>query len=322
MDDPVSIRPNPWTMNTPPMVSRTAPRDLGNILPIIVKMKPLVIALGGNAISPEGEADTIENQFLHTRATADRVATLVKDGWERIVITHGNGPQVGNVVRRVEHSRDIAPWLPLDICVADTQGGMGYMIQQCLSNALAKAGLSMPVATVVTQVVVDASDPAFDHPSKPIGPDHKLVPSPVPKRVVEADAIAGLMNAGILVVAGGGGGVPVVEGPDGLNGVEAVVDKDLTAGLIARAVGAGMLVILTDVDGVYSNFGTGQAEILRVISADNLRRLGRFEEGSMGPKVEAACGFVESGGDKAVIAALDDLIDAVAGRAGTTVIPG
>ncbi len=282
-------------------------------------MNPLVIALGGNAISPEGEADTIENQFRHVRATAQRVATLVQDGWDRIVITHGNGPQVGNVVRRVEHSRDIAPWLSLDICVADTQGGMGYMIQQCLNNALAKAGLTMSAATVVTEVVVDASDPAFGRPSKPIGPDHKLVPSPNPLRVVEAAAIAGLMNAGILVVAGGGGGVPVVEGPDGLHGVEAVVDKDLTAGLIARAVGAGMLVILTDVDGVYSDFGTEQAKILRTISSDDLRQVGRFEEGSMGPKVEAACRFVEAGGEKAVIAALDDLIDAVAGRAGTTV---
>jgi len=282
-------------------------------------MKPLVIALGGNAISPEGEADTIENQFRHTRATADRVATLVKAGWERIVITHGNGPQVGNVVRRVEHSRDIAPWLPLDICVADTQGGMGYMIQQCLSNALATAGLSMPVATVVTQVLVDAADTAFDHPSKPIGPDRQLVASPDPKRVVEADAIAGLMNAGTLVVAGGGGGVPVVEGPDGLRGVEAVVDKDLTAALIGEAVGAGTLVILTDIDGVYSGFGTPDAKLLDKISADQLRRLGGFEAGSMGPKVEAACRFVESGGEKAVIAALDDLIDAVSGRAGTTV---
>ncbi len=282
-------------------------------------MNALVIALGGNAISPEGEADTIENQFRHVRATAERVATLVKSGWERIVITHGNGPQVGNVVRRVENSRDVAPWLPLDICVADTQGGMGYMIQQCLNNALAKAGLTMSAATVVTQVVVDASDPAFGRPSKPIGPDHKLVASPKPLRVVEAVAIAGLMNAGFLVVAGGGGGVPVVEGPDGVYGVEAVVDKDLTAGLIARAVDAGMLVILTDVDGVYSDFGTEQAKILRTISADDLRRVGRFEEGSMGPKVEAACHFVEAGGEKAVIAALDDLIDAVAGRAGTTV---
>ena len=282
-------------------------------------MNPLVIALGGNAISPEGEADTIENQFRHVRAAAMRIATLVKGGWDRIVITHGNGPQVGNVVRRVEHSRDIAPWLPLDICVADTQGGMGYMIQQCLNNALAKAGLSMSAATVVTQVVVDASDPAFGHPSKPIGPDSKLVPSPNPLGVVEAAAIAGLMNAGILVVAGGGGGVPVVEGPDGLRGVEAVVDKDLTAGLLARAVGAQMLVILTDVDGVYSDFGTAQAKIMRTISAADLRRVGRFEEGSMGPKVEAACQFVEAGGEKAVIAALDDLIDAVAGRSGTTV---
>jgi carbamate kinase len=282
----------------------------------------LVIALGGNAISPAGEVDTIDNQFAHTSEVARRVVDLMEEGWERIVVTHGNGPQVGNVLRRVEHARDIAPWLPLDICVADTQGGMGYMIQQCLGNEVASRGIDRPVATVVTQVQVDPSDRAFDEPAKPIGPGHRLVPSPVPLRVVEAQVIAEMVTSGVVVIAGGGGGVPVVASDAGLRGVEAVVDKDLTAALIASSIGAEGLVILTDVDAAYLDFGTPQArKLMRTTSAEMRRHLadGAFPAGSMGPKVEAVSRFVEAGGSWAAIAALDDLLPATRGEAGTRV---
>lgn len=282
----------------------------------------LVIALGGNAISPAGEVDTIDNQFEHTSEVARRVVDLMEEGWEQVVVTHGNGPQVGNVVRRVEHARDIAPWLPLDICVADTQGGMGYMIQQCLGNELTSRGIDRQVATVVTQVEVDPSDPAFDEPAKPIGPGRRLVPSPMPLRVVEARVIGELVVSGAVVIAGGGGGVPVVASDAGLSGVEAVVDKDLTAALIATSIGAEGLVILTDVDAVYLDFGTPDARPLTRIGPEEMRRhldQSAFPAGSMGPKVEAACRFVEAGGGWAAIAAFDDLVPATRGEAGTRV---
>lgn len=287
-----------------------------------MKSGPIVIALGGNAISPEDEIDTIENQFAHTGASAERIVDLIETGWEQVVVTHGNGPQVGNVVLRVEHSRDIAPWLPLDICVADTEGGMGYMIQQCLRNALVGRGIEMPVATIVTQVEVDSDDPAFQNPTKPIGPHRRLVPSPEPKRVIESDVIERMVSSGVLVVAGGGGGVPVINSPAGLKGAEGVVDKDLTAALIASSIKAAQLVLLTDVEGIYTDFGSSYARMLREVSPVELRRLqseDQFPPGSMGPKVEAACRFVEGGGEQAVIASLDDLKLAVEGSRGTVV---
>lgn len=287
-----------------------------------MKSGPIVIALGGNAISPEDEIDTIENQFAHTRASAERIVDLIETGWEQVVVTHGNGPQVGNVVLRVEHSRDIAPWLPLDICVADTEGGMGYMIQQCLRNALVGRGIEMPVATIVTQVEVDSDDPAFQNPTKPIGPHRRLVPSPEPKRVIESDVIERMVSSGVLVVAGGGGGVPVINSPAGLKGAEGVVDKDLTAALIASSIKAAQLVMLTDVEGIYTDFGSSYARMLREVSPVELRRLqseDQFSPGSMDPKVEAACRFVEGGGEQAVVASLDDLKLAVEGSRGTVV---
>ncbi|HLF69975.1 MAG TPA: carbamate kinase [Actinomycetota bacterium] len=283
---------------------------------------PLVVALGGNAISPVGEVDTIENQFEHARATAARLVRLIDRGWDRLVITHGNGPQVGNVVTRVEMAAEVAPWLPLDICVADTGGGMGYMIQQCLQNALAHAGLERRVATLITQVEVDAGDSAFEHPAKPIGPARRLVASPRPQRVVESEVISAMVSQGIIVIAGGGGGVPVVRDGQGLKGVEAVIDKDLTAALIAHSIGATAFMILTDVDGAYLDHGKIDAHRIENVSVVEMRRLwgaGAFPAGSMGPKVDAACGFIESGGTVAVIAALDDLEAAIAGAAGTRI---
>lgn len=283
--------------------------------------KNLVVALGGNALSPADEIDTIENQFTHTRATAKRLVRLLRSGWDGLVITHGNGPQVGNAVARVERARGIAPWLPLDICVADTQGGMGYMIQQCVANEL--GDLERTVVTLVTQVVVRADDTAFGDPTKPIGPTRRLVPSPAPIRIVEAEAIRAMCDSGTIVIAGGGGGVPVIETHAGLKGVEAVVDKDLTGALLATAVGAERFVILTGVDGVYVDFGRPSARKLDQVGVKELRELlskGAFPPGSMGPKVHAACRFVAGSGNTAVIAHLDDLEEAAAGRAGTLIL--
>ncbi|HVF11872.1 MAG TPA: carbamate kinase [Actinomycetota bacterium] len=281
--------------------------------------RPLVIALGGNAISPADELDSIENQFAHTMATASGIVALIPKGWESIVITHGNGPQVGNIVTRVERSRDVAPWLPLDICVADTQGGMGYMIQQCLQNALADKGITKPVATVVTQVLVDPNDPAFLEPSKPIGPERKLVASPRPLRIIEAEAISVLLAAGAIVIAAGGGGVPVVQTSAGLKGVEGVIDKDLTSAVLAESIGAEALVILTDAEGIYRDFSS-RSQLIDSIDTTELRGLiPSLAEGSIRPKAEAACAFVENGGSFSVIASLDQLDRALSGDAGTRV---
>lgn len=287
--------------------------------PLTTRQGPLVVALGGNAISPAGERDTIENQFDHTKDTARKLVHLFEQGWEQILVTHGNGPQVGNVLTRVETAREVAPWLPLYICVADTQGGMGYMIQQCLHNAASAAGISRPVVSLVTQVVVDGSDPAFANPTKPIGPQKRLVPSPRPIEIVESDVIASLLRSGAVVIAGGGGGIPVVKTPEGLQGVEAVVDKDATAAIMASAVDATTLVILTDVEGVMHDG--------RLISSIEARRLGElaasgeFPAGSMGPKVRAAVDFIDGGGELAVIAHLDKLEESLQGSSGTQVRP-
>lgn len=286
---------------------------------------PIVIALGGNAISPEGEKDTIENQFRHTSSIAKALVRMIEAGWREMVLTHGNGPQVGNVVKRVEHSRSIAPWLPLDVCVADTQGGMGYMIEQCLRNALSEAGIGIEVATIVTQVVVDQNDEALKEPTKEIGHEGRVVPSPVPTRVVESEIIRLLCRHGVLVVAGGGGGVPVIEADGALSGVEAVVDKDLTGSLIAKSIEASAFVILTDVDAVYTDYGQPAQKRIESASPSKLRALakqGEFPSGTMGPKIDAACSFVEAGGNASVIAALNDIESALQGRSGTMITAG
>lgn len=282
--------------------------------------RPLVIALGGNAISPADELDSIENQFAHTSATATAIVDLIPRGWDRIVITHGNGPQVGNIVTRVERSRDVAPWLPLDICVADTQGGMGYMIQQCLQNALADKGITKPVATVVTQVLVDRDDPAFSDPSKPIGPEKRLVASPQPLRIIEAEAIKALLASGTIVIAAGGGGVPVVQTPAGLKGIEGVIDKDLTSAVLGETIGAEALIILTDAEGIYRDFSSRSQLIDRIGTLELRELIPSLAEGSMRPKAEAACDFVERGGSFSVIASLESLDLALTGVAGTRVI--
>jgi carbamate kinase len=306
----------------------------------------VLIALGGNAMTAADGSARPEDQIAAIVRAAAPIADLVAGGAE-VVITHGNGPQVGNLLVKNELAASVVPPVPLDWCGAQTQGTLGFILLNALDAALAARGARRPVATVVTRTVVDAGDPGFTTPSKPIGRylpaaeaatmiEHgqvwqdrgvrgwrRVVASPEPEEVLDAPTVAVLLDAGYVVVAGGGGGIPVVRDPDGsLRGVEAVIDKDLSAALLGRAVGARVLVIGTDVPAVVLDHGTGHARPLGRVTVPELRRHaaeGHFAAGSMGPKVEAACRFVESGGDHSVITSLDRIADAVSGAAGTVV---
>jgi carbamate kinase len=306
----------------------------------------VVVALGGNAMTSPGGLATPGDQIAAAGRAADRIADVVATGAE-VLVTHGNGPQVGNILVKNELAAHVVPPVPLDWCVATTQGTIGFILLDALERALAGQGLHRPVAAVVTRTLVDRDDPGFTRPTKPIGRYltpaeaavlvahgqvwrdrgergwRRVVASPEPRDVVDAPAVRALIGAGYLVVAAGGGGIPVVREPDGtLRGVEAVIDKDLTAALLSRAVGARTLVIATDVDAVMVDWGTDRSRPLGAVTVADLRRLaaeGQFASGSMGPKVEAACRFVESGGERAVIVSLDRISDALSGAAGTVV---
>lgn len=305
-----------------------------------------VIALGGNALAPGGEDSTIYDQFRHTRESLAPIVELALAGWN-VCVVHGNGPQVGDELVRQEAARDEASPLPLGVLVAATAGWIGYMVQQSIFNALRKAQSERGVATVITQVLVDPTDPAMREPTKFIGqelsperaaeleregfkvkPDghrrlRRVVGSPVPKAVHELESIRRLLDAGTIVVACGGGGVPVYEHPTlGLEGVDAVVDKDLVSAVLARDLGAALLLILTDVDAVYADWGTPRQRPLSRLSADEAAAMdaaGAFGEGSMAPKIRAAIDFVRQTGGRAIITALDRGRDAVHGKAGTTI---
>lgn len=306
-----------------------------------------MVALGGNALAQPGEEGTITEQFRHTRESLGAVVELAREGW-RIAVVHGNGPQVGNALVQNERARDLVPPLPLGVLVAGTEGWIGYMIQQSLQNALRRAGVPRQVVTLVTQVRVDPGDPALREPTKPIGrtmPEdearrlaaemgwsiapakdgwRRVVPSPRPLEIVERPMIRALVEQGHLVIAAGGGGAPVYEDPElGLEGVDAVVDKDRAAAILGRDIGAETLLILTDVECVYAGYGTPRQRALRrltVEEAEALVRGGELGEGSMAPKVEAAADFVRGGGRRAVIARLDQGREAVDGRAGTEIV--
>ncbi len=312
----------------------------------------LVVALGGNAMQDPSGDDSVDSDFATTTATARRLAALVADGSWRLVVTHGNGPQVGNHLLRSELGHELGglPDLPLEVCVADTQGGMGYMLQQCVTNALHEAGVPGVVATVVTQVVVDSDDPAFGSPSKPVGEmissekvdamrargwtlveDHhrggfrRVVASPDPLEIVEAAAIRTLVDDGVVVVGAGGGGIPVaLVGGGSLTGVPAVIDKDLASSLLAVDLDAEALLILTDVDRVYVGFDSPRQSALTDVSVPDLRTYqaaGEFGEGSMGPKVEACCRFVESTRRSAFIGPVAGAADTLEGKVGTRIHP-
>ena len=308
----------------------------------------IVVALGGNAVAPPGERPTIANQFRHTRESLAPIVQLARGGWH-ITLVHGNGPQVGDDLARNELAADQVEPLPLGVLVAATAGWMGYMIQQSLQNALARAGVERTVVTLITQTLCDAHDRNLRTPTKPIGHPldrvqvarlqargvpvreeqagrwRRLTPSPVPIGIVERHMIRHLVSAGHIVIACGGGGPPVYTDPPlGLEGIDAVVDKDRVAAILGREIGAQVLLILTNVDAVYRGFGTPHQTAVRQLSlaeADQLLAGSELGTGSMRPKVEAAAAFVRSGGERAVIAELSQGLAALAreGEAGTTI---
>jgi carbamate kinase len=306
----------------------------------------VVVALGGNAMVAEDGSATPQAQRAAIERAMQHVADLMATGTE-IVLTHGNGPQVGNLLVKNEAAAHVVPPVPLDWCGAQTQGTLGFLILNALERALAARGIARGVAALVSRTLVDPSDPGFRHPTKPIGRylpraeaerfiahgqvwedrgEHgwrRVVASPEPVEVLDAGPARVLLNAGYAVVCAGGGGIPVVRDPDGtIRGVEAVLDKDLTAALLAMTLGASVLVIATDVENAVLGYGTPDARPLRKVSAAELRKFageGHFASGSMGPKVEAVLRFVEAGGSRAAITSLDRLDEAVRGTAGTVV---
>jgi carbamate kinase len=312
----------------------------------VTTLKTAVVALGGNALARSGEPATITNQFRHTRSSLAPIVELAREGWG-IALVHGNGPQVGDELTRNEMGQAAVEPLPLGVLVAATAGWIGYMIQQSLENALRRAGSPRDVATVVTQVRVDPADPALRTPTKfigrPLTPDRareladggfvvradgrgnlrRVVGSPAPTAIIELPVIRTLVEAGMLVVACGGGGAPVYQHPSlGWEGIDAVVDKDLAAAVLARDLGAEMLLILTDVDAVYSAWGTpAQRPLVRlsVADAEQMDRERAFGEGSMAPKIRAAIDFVRRTHGRAIITSLERGLDAMHGEAGTTI---
>lgn len=309
--------------------------------------KRVVVALGGNAITREFEEGNITQQFANTRRSLVGVADLIEAG-AKLAITHGNGPQVGNALIRVEETRHLVPPLPLGVIVADIEGGMGYMIQQSLQNKLIKRGVDRKVVTILTQVIVDRDDPSILNPTKFVGPFYKkdqveglvktrgwkvirdanrgyrrVVPSPMPKEIVERETIKALIDQGTVVIAAGGGGIPVYIEDDGrLEGVDAVVDKDRASAILARDIGAEILYILTSVQKVALNFGlTNQKDIdqLTLGEAKKYLKEGQFPKGSMGPKIESAINFLESGGKEVVITSISRMADSIIGKTGTRI---
>lgn len=306
----------------------------------------LVIAVGGNALIKDPKEISVESQAEAVQESAEHITALIAAGYTPVV-THGNGPQVGFLLRRAELALHELPPLPLDVLGADTQGATGYFFTRSLRGCLARRGIKREVVAVVTQSVVNPDDPAFAAPSKPVGSfmsekdarEHeekdgwcvredsgrgwrRVVPSPVPVEIVECEVIRSLVDSGCIVVAAGGGGIPVSREDGQLSGVEAVIDKDLASALLASRLGVPDLVICTAVEQVYLNFGTPEQKALGTITAQEARSYleeGHFGKGSMAPKIEAALNFLDAGGKRAIITSLESLQDAVAGRAGTCI---
>jgi carbamate kinase len=311
-------------------------------------MKTMLLAVGGNSLIRAGEKGTIVEQRANAQRTAAQIVGLIRAGY-RIVLTHGNGPQVGAELLRSERGASQVPGLPLDVCGASTQGEIGYLLQQSLETELQLAGLHVPVATVVCQSLVSADDPSMKHPSKPIGPFYsradaeerkrrfgweivedaargyrRVVPSPEPIEIVELEAIRDLVEQGVLVIACGGGGIPVVWRNGKLQGVEAVIDKDRASALLASRLGADLFVISTDTDCVYLDYKRPTQRPLARVSAAELEeyaRAGHFPPGNMGPKIESVLRFLHGGGKEAVITSSENLCQAVVGSAGTHMFP-
>jgi len=312
--------------------------------------KLIVVALGGNAITRESEEGNIAQQFENTRQSLQSIIELIRQGY-KIVITHGNGPQVGNALIRVEESRPLVPPLPLGIVVADLEGGMGYMIQQCLHNKMKDIGLNRRVVTILTQVLVDKNDPSIHNPTKFVGPFFKkeevaelvqtrhwvmkedkgrgyrrVVASPIPLSIFEKETIQELAGQDVIVVAVGGGGIPVYLDERGwLEGVDGVIDKDRASAVLAREIGAERLIIVTGVDRValrYSMPDQQDLQSLTVAEAKKYLEAGEFPAGSMGPKMEAAINFIESGGKEVIITSIEKAAAALLGKEGTRITAG
>ncbi len=311
--------------------------------------KIIVVALGGNAITQPAEEGNIYEQFANTRRSLEGVVELLRLG-HRVVITHGNGPQVGNYLIRVEEARHLVPPLPLGIIVADTEGGMGYMIEQSLWNLCHDHGLKKQMACIVTQVIVDKHDPSIKNPIKFVGPFFKkeevqrlmqergwimkedrgrgwrrVVPSPHPKSIVEKEVIRLLVDQGVVVIAAGGGGVPVYIAENGwLEGIDAVIDKDRASAVLAAEIGADELMILTGVEKVALHYATPQQQFLDRMTLQEARQYleeGHFPPGSMGPKIEAAIWFLTHGGKRVIITSIEKSLQAAHHQAGTEIIP-
>lgn len=310
--------------------------------------KTAVVAIGGNSLIRAGEKGLIDEQRANARRTAEAIVDIVQDGYG-VAVTHGNGPQVGAALLRSERAGAQVYRHPLDVCVATTQGEIGYVLQQALGDAMAEAGLQSGIATILSQVVVSADDPAMAAPTKPVGPFmsqreaearrdeegwqivedaargwRRVVPSPLPLEIVEERVICDLVHRGILVIALGGGGIPVVRENGRLRGIEAVIDKDHASALLAARLHVHQLIISTDSDRVYLDFKKPTQRALEHVTAGELRRYyaeGHFPPGNMGPKIEAALSFIGNGGREVIITRDEQLVDAVNDRAGTHILP-
>ena len=304
-----------------------------------------VIAFGGNAILKEGERGTQEEQIRHCDEAADLMAQIVQRGYD-LAIVHGNGPQVGNILIQMEEAVNKVPPFSLDVCVGISEGSMGYMLERSLRNQFRKRSLKKEVATLITQVMVDPRDPAFENPSKPIGPFftayraavlkkekkwpmvedsgrgyRRVVASPLPQRIINLEIVKSLVGNGTCVIAAGGGGIPAYyDGYDNIKGVEAVIDKDYTSSLIASELKADLFVILTNVEFVSIHYGKKNQKNLTRVRLKDIKRFfdkGHFPPGSMGPKIKAAIDFIENGGKEVIVTSAKELIRAIKGKSGT-----
>ncbi len=310
-------------------------------------MKTVVLAVGGNALLRPGDKGTAEEQMLRARETAEAIYPLFQK--YKVVITHGNGPQVGAILLQNENAKDVVPPMPLDVCGAMSQGEIGYFLAQSFYEVLREMGIDKSVVAILTRVVVDEKDPAFQNPSKPIGPFYteeeakklakekgwhivedagrgwrRVVPSPDPKEIVEKDIIRRIIDEGYIAIAVGGGGVPVIKKNGALQGVEGVIDKDLASATLAKDIHADKLIILTSVEQVYLNYGTPEQRAISEMTADEAEKYlneGHFKKGSMYPKILASIRFIRNGGEEVLITSPEKLLDALEGRTGTRILP-
>jgi carbamate kinase len=310
-------------------------------------VKIAVVAIGGNSLIRDKDHQSVPNQFENTRETCTHITSMIEQGWS-VVITHGNGPQVGFILLRSELASNVLHTVPLDSCGADTQGAIGYMIQQCLYNEFRRRKIRKQVVTMVTQVLVDRNDPAFKNPTKPIGPfyekkkaemyreEHgwdmieengrgwrRVVPSPLPLRIVEQEAIKTLIDEGFVVIAVGGGGIPVIEEEGELKGIEAVIDKDHASALLGIGLKAELFLISTPIEKVALNFGKPNQKFLNRMTLEEAKKYyqeGHFPPGSMGPKIQAIVNFLEKGGKEALITDPDNIERALRGETGTRIV--